>query len=504
VRGRAGWDCSSRLGTGCYDRAMASLRLSLALCTVSALGLSLGLSLGPSLGPSLGLGGLALAAEPSLEAPEDELLISDGTITENCQWPTTVLLQNGGALCSGTLIHPEIVSTAAHCVDDDDFPAEIIFGESGVQADRRVKVDHCRQNPAYIEDTVGGDDFAYCKLAAPVYDIPITPPVYGCETSILVPGRAATMVGFGNNEGESGAGFKRWGESVIQTVVTQSSSVVVVGEVGNAACGGDSGGPAFVQYPDGSWHTFGIVSGGPPCGAGPDTYVLLHRAVPWIEETSGVDVTPCHDVDGTWNPGPDCQRFAVDTLDSEVEWVDWCETPRSGASATCGDPFDADPDEQAPSVQITAPEDGTLYPEPNVPIDIVIDASDEGHGVREVRLEVNGEFVTTDEHAPWVFSGASFPKGGWTLVAVAEDWAGNIAESEPVRIGVDAELPPIGGEEGGEAGEAGEAGETGGGAAEDGEGCSCASGRSGGAWGGTGLLGLLGLLGLSLRRRSEG
>jgi secreted trypsin-like serine protease len=231
----------------------------------------------------VGLANTAVAAPPSpvIEAPEQTPLISNGTPADNCQWPTTVVLSGGGGLCSGTLVHPQIVTTAAHC----GHPAQIGFGETAFSPAREVAVDHCLRNPAWSmsdNNGVNENDFAYCKLAQPIYDIPFTPPVYGCETEILTIGRQAFIVGFGNNEGDSGAGTKRWAETIIQTQVSEFSTTVAVGASGTAACSGDSGGPAYVQYPDGSFHAFGTVSGGPPCGSGPDTYTLIHKAVPWI------------------------------------------------------------------------------------------------------------------------------------------------------------------------------------------------------------------------------
>lgn len=435
-----------------------------------------------------GVSALAQAGEPIIESPDQEPLIANGTTAENCQWPTTVLLQNSGSLCSGTLIHPEIVSTAAHCVDSGS-PAEITFAEFGVQPKRSVLVDHCAYNPAY-NGGVNGEDYAYCKLTQPVYDIPITPPVYGCEISILTVGRPALMVGFGNNMGDTGAGTKRWGESIIQTPVSQESTTVAVGTIGNAACSGDSGGPAYVQYPDGSWHNFGIVSGGPPCEQGADTYVTLHSAIPWIEEMSGVDVTPCHDVDGTWNPTPACQGFALDPWSTEPSWSDWCATPTSEPAATCGEAFNADPDDVPPTVAIITPENGTSYDADPATFDITVEAADEGHGVKEVRLSVNDSVIATDAHAPYEFNNAQFPMGSYVLVAIAEDWNGNITESAAVGIAVADELPEIPEDDG-----------TGDGNIDGGEGCACSSADAGPAAPlGTLALGL-GLLGLRRRRR---
>jgi MYXO-CTERM domain-containing protein len=198
--------------------------------------------------------------------------------------------------------------------------------------------------------------------------------------------------------------------------------------------------------------------------------------VPWIEENSGVDITPCHDVDGTWNPTPACQGFAVDTLETSVEWDDWCETPRLGPAATCGPAFDAKPDDTAPTVRITEPTAGSVFDGPQATLTVTVDAHDEGPGVKSVVLEINGEAVATDERAPWEFANARFPAGSWTLVAVAEDWSGNIGASEPVAIGVGQEPPevPMDGED-----EDGDSeSETGGDPGIDADdGCSCTAAR---------------------------
>lgn len=266
--------------------------------------------------------------------------IAGGQEAEPCQWPTTALLTAAGSLCSAVLIHARLVVTAAHCIDPDEPPFDVKFGERHYEPERKVPIERCQRSPNY-DGTVGGTDIAFCTLQEAVEDIPPTPVVYGCETTIIQFGWPVTIVGYGRPDDEEQAGTKRFADTMIQSWPDEESTVVIVGAPGSSACNGDSGGPAYVQYPtDDSWHVVGIVSGGyPGCGFSAKTYVLIHPWIPWMEIASGLDLTPCHDRDGTWNPTDRCGRFAVDPRQQAVDWTDWCASALSGPSDTCGEPF---------------------------------------------------------------------------------------------------------------------------------------------------------------------
>jgi MYXO-CTERM domain-containing protein len=289
----------------------------------------------------MALGGvLASSAHASGPAEPTSPRIFGGQEASTCQWPTTALVTASGSLCSSVLIHPELVVTAAHCIDLDDPPFDIKFGELHYSPEQKVKVDFCKRSPNYSGE-VGGYDIAFCKLAEPVEEIPPTPVPYGCETSIVQYGWPVTIVGFGRPDDENQAGTKRFAETSILSPVNDDTLEVMIGENGSTACNGDSGGPAYVQYPtDGSWHAIAIVSGGVPgCGLAGRSYVLIEPWIPWMELASGLDLTPCHDRDGTWNPGPRCGRFAIDPLQDGVSWGDWCASAVSGPNETCGEPY---------------------------------------------------------------------------------------------------------------------------------------------------------------------
>ena len=76
-------------------------------------------------------------------------------------------MTGGSAVCSGTLVHPEIVVYAAHC----PLALAVSFGEGsvGIGLARVVPVDHCMKKTD--ADVIGPDDYAYCKLAEPVTDV---------------------------------------------------------------------------------------------------------------------------------------------------------------------------------------------------------------------------------------------------------------------------------------------------------------------------------------------
>jgi MYXO-CTERM domain-containing protein len=368
-----------------------------------------------------------------------------------CEFPSTVSLSS----CTGTLVHPEVVLYAAHCGSSY---GSVFFGDDTSGAGFSVDTEFCDTHPSF--GGIGnGTDFAFCKLSEPVTSVPPTPPLMGCEVDVLTEGREVWIVGFGQNDD---GGYGRKYKALVQFNYFDSVGDANVGGNGTTICYGDSGGPAFVQLPaemgfDGSWRAFGIASYiYTPCG-NEGFHAVMHRGIDWIEDASGVDVTPCHDADGTWNPGPECKDFPLATDTGSGSWDSACDPgPLSSWSSNCGPSYAETNDQVAPRVTFVSPSDGEFLPGDPVTgkadVRVELTAEDDESAVASVQLLVDGSAVgEPDVASPWVFE-LKLGEGDHELSAIALDEADNEGQGGPIAHPLGRDAPPAAessGEDGG-------------------------------------------------------
>ena len=411
---------------------------------------------------------LPLVADPELVQPIEPQHIYGGDYVDVCGWPSVVYLSNGGGACTGTLIHPQIVLTAAHCVTNNT-PSAVRFGTNAQSAVQLAETVTCRQGPGWSGATNQGQDYAYCLLETPVTEVPIIPVVNGCEASAVYPGARIMHVGFGAEE-DGSTGRKKMLELTVNSVTANGE--LISGTPDEIICNGDSGGPTFVyldpaQGGDGSWRVAAIHSWAqgadpvsPNCQNAAGS-VLVTNAISWIEEDSGIDITPCAD-GNTWAPTAHCGNFPIDP------WIGEGSNPNCTApevvewGATCGPGIDANPDDVAPVVSVISPTAGQEFDvDGTAQVEVSADATDEGWGVASVSMTIRAldsgdeQQDVRNEWQPWAWS-LTLPAGSYEVAFVATDHAGNASEEQVVCFGVGQPgCDDVGGSEGGADGSSG-------------------------------------------------
>lgn len=361
------------------------------------------------------------------------LAVSGGRAAATCDFPAIAGLDLG---CSATLVHPEVVLYAAHCGEGI---RGVTFGEDLDRPERVLETSRCEAHP---EAALGnGFDVAFCLLAQPVDDVPPLPIAAGCELGAIEAGMTATLVGYGPDEASGRFGLKR---SLDVTLGAIAQDLVATAEAG-ASCPGDSGGPLVLDLApalgslEPAARVIGVLSAAnsAECGQGVDHYSFVPDLLPWLEDASGRDLTPCFDDDDRWAPTPACVEASLP--EAPVSWNRGCRSPAAGRAATsCGPAFDVERllDTVPPELELIVPELPEVVDDDDT-FDTWIEASasDDESGVSGVRFELLDEAgglraEQRDEVPPYRLDALSLPAGFWTMVVSARDHAGNERRAE--------------------------------------------------------------------------
>ena len=213
------------------------------------------------------------------------------------EWPDAVAVLSNDAACTGTLITPDVVLTAGHCIETH--PVVVIvdtvdFGQSGGEVIR-------------VKSSLAYPDWQYA------YDVGVVvlehaattrPRAIAAACSIrdgLTAGAPVHLVGFGLTTKAGTGQNTRLHEAQLPVVDPSCSDdpacmptvspggEFTAGGRGPDACFGDSGGPIYLDTAQGP-ALVGVVSrassvAGPPCGDG-GVYVRADKVVPWIQRVT--------------------------------------------------------------------------------------------------------------------------------------------------------------------------------------------------------------------------
>ncbi len=220
-----------------------------------------------------------------------------GSVVPAGAYPDVALVVAPMALCTGTLIAPDVVLTAGHCIDTD--PKEVLIGS--------------------VDYTKPGGEFIGVKsaIAYPSWETELDVGVLvldhpsaakpraiasACTAKHLEAGAGVKVVGFGLTTASGTGANSRLHQATLTVVDPRctddpacAQSVAPNGEFvaggdGVDSCFGDSGGPIYLDD-----SLIGVVSRGvgttaQPCG-GAGVYVRADRAVAWIERVTARKLT---------------------------------------------------------------------------------------------------------------------------------------------------------------------------------------------------------------------
>ncbi|MCI3932345.1 S1 family peptidase [Streptomyces sp. AN091965] len=264
----------------------------------------------PQRAAAAGLAGAAALAMVATGAPAAHAIVG-GTEVSNDAYPFMVAVLDKGPgpvkdrqFCGGSLVAPDTVMTAAHClVDDARKPVkpksiQTAIGRTVLSNSRQGQIRNVAKggilvHPRYLQ---GKDsyDVAFIKLSKPVRGISaVKLPTQGTD-SLLRPGQKATVAGWGNTDTELTHQPDRL-RQVRVPILSHAECKTSYGEYdtklnfcagveGKDSCQGDSGGPVFRKVPGREAPILiGVVSYGEGCGdqGAPGVYTSTSSAKLW-------------------------------------------------------------------------------------------------------------------------------------------------------------------------------------------------------------------------------
>lgn len=235
---------------------------------------------------------LPASAAPQGDGYVEPMIVGGHEATEDYSWMVS-MQKNGSHSCGGSLIKPDWVLTAAHCVEGED-PGAItvrIGSKDNTTGGTEAGVTKLTVHPDY--DGSGPNDIAVMKLDKPVQNAPVK---LAAEAGKPEPSR---IIGWGATTpdgSEAPTILQELDTKVVEPAqctggIDGATELCTASDTPNAnACFGDSGGPE-IKGTEGNWELIGITSrlGGAndtECAQSPSIYTNAVAHAEWINQNT--------------------------------------------------------------------------------------------------------------------------------------------------------------------------------------------------------------------------
>ena len=244
---------------------------------------------------------IGLPDAPLPTKDDGETRIVGGTTSAPGAWPWAASLQDATHFCGATLIAPDALVTAAHCVEGTSPSSlNVVLGRSDLSSTngKSHRVDEIIVHPDYNSYT-NESDIAILMLST-VSSLKPLPMLHADQSELAAPEVDAIVAGWG---------VLSEGSSRIPNELHEVPVPIVANEVANEpnsydgriadtmlaagyaaggkdSCSGDSGGPLMVTDANGQHYLAGIVSWGNGC-ARPNSYGIYTRMTSfadWVDK----------------------------------------------------------------------------------------------------------------------------------------------------------------------------------------------------------------------------